>query len=69
MDIYLAKHLYDTQIKKLMDKKGSSKFIIENLDNTDNSSSSSGGSMSSISSCSIVIMIGFLAEGFGIFIL
>ena len=61
MDIYLAKHLYDTQIRKLMDKKVSNKFIIENLDNTDNSNNSGGGSMSSISSCSIIIMIGIFA--------
>jgi hypothetical protein len=63
MDIYLAKHLYDTQISKLVDnKKGSNKFIVENLEDTPSSSGSTGGSNAlSISSCVVFLVIAFTA--------
>jgi hypothetical protein len=62
MDIYLAKHLYDTQINKLADNKVSNKFIVENLEDAPSSSGSGGGSnASSIVSCIVLLVIAFTA--------
>lgn len=64
MDIFIAKHLYDTQIKKLMSKNESSKFIIEKLEDANSDTSNTGGSnTSSISSCIISILI-MVAAGY-----
>jgi hypothetical protein len=63
MDIYLAKHLYDTQISKLVNNnKDSNKFIVEKLEDAPSSSGSTGGSTggsnaSSISSCVVFLVI------------